>query len=153
MSDNGASPAEDLGLAAHMETASARRRKVLDELRELHDAEQVIVEGLTRQVTEAKTRRDGYKRALDGLGGVRPAARAAAKGSGRLYRPGDEYLNELLETLRDSTTALSQTQLKDRVSFSSETLSRALKTLRSEDKIRVASRSGTSNLYAAMPDA
>lgn len=152
MSDNGVGPAEDLGLAAHIETASAKRRDVLSTLRELHDTEQAIVEGLTRQVTEAKARRDGYKRAIDGLGGPKPKP-AAKPSSGRVYRPGDEYLTELLETLRGSEEPLTQAQIKERVSFSSETLSRALKTLRSEDRVRVASRDGVSNRYALMPDA
>lgn len=152
MSDNGASPAEDIGLAAHIETTAAKRRQVVGELRELHDAEQAIVEGLTRQVGEAKARRDGYKRALDGIGGAAEKAKPRRQ-PGRVYRPGDEYLSQLVEILRNSPEPLSQAQLAELVDFSSETLGRALTTLRNEDKVRVAARHGLRNLYGLMPDA
>lgn len=157
---NGHHPPQVDAWAAHAAAVEERLEHERVELRELLAAEDGMREQLDELAAASRERSQRLTKALDALDG-----RWAGRGGGpkppkpdadrpRVYRPKAKYLDELLQLLRDSDEPLSHSVIGQRVSFSSETLTRAIRVLREEEKIRLAGTTSTGGkLYALMPEA
>lgn len=157
MDTNGAGPSvASQDLQAHLASAQDKTRRLTSDLRGLLAEEEMVVQELTREMEAARKRRDHLRRALDHLTGEtrkfgRPPKNAEPQ---RDSRPRPATMHELLGILIKAEKPLTHTELTDRSSVSTETVTRALRYLREEEKVRVAGKPGQrGQTYLAMPDA
>lgn len=145
-----------------LERARHSREQVADSVRTLLEDEERNYQALSDQVDVARQRVDHLRKALSHLvaepsrtAPAKAPAQARQRADGTVFRPRQEYLDELVEALRAAGGALTSEQILGRVSFSHDVVRRAITVLREEERVRLAGRAGKTgraHLYALMPE-
>jgi hypothetical protein len=147
----------ELTLEQHVARAQGTRQRLTDELRDLVAEEQLIYDDLKAKADEAKSRRDGYQRALDHIQGAsKVAAAKPAKRPKGDWRPSEDKVEMVWQAFREawqqSPQPLSHTALGKQLPMGSDTLRKAFDVLRERELIRVAGTArGGGKLWAPMP--
>jgi CHASE3 domain sensor protein len=145
-----------------LKRARATREQVVGSVRTLLEDEERKYQRLRDQVEEARQRMDHLRKALDHLlaepGQAAPAkakvqTQPRQRADGTVFRPRQQYLDQVVEALRDGP--LTNAQILERVSFSHDVVRRAIAVLREEERVRRAGRTGKTgraHVYALMPE-
>jgi hypothetical protein len=148
----------ELTLEQHLARAQGTRQRLTDELRDLVAEEQLIYDDLKAKADEAKSRRDGYQRALDHIQGASKVATAAkpAKRAKGDWSPGEDKVEMVWQAFRAewqrSPQPLSHTALGKLLPMSPDTVRKVFDVLRERELIRVAATGrGGGKLWAPMP--
>jgi hypothetical protein len=148
----------ELTLEQHVARAQGTRQRLTDELRDLVAEEQAIYDDLKTQADAAKSRRDGYQRALDHIQGASKVAavKPAKRSKGDDWRPSDEKVDIVWQAFREAwrqnPKPLTHTALGKQLPMGPDTLRKAFDVLRERELIRVAGTArGGGKLWALMP--
>lgn len=166
MDGNGATAGPGVGplptgsLQKHVAHAQDARTRLISDLRSLLTEEQLVAARLAEQLAESRQRADRTRKALEQLSGepTPMAKRVPRKSEKRTYRPKQANMEAVLALLQDAEQPLSTTQLEQGSGLSVETIHRALKYLRAEQKVRLVESGkrgsrGHGAVYAPMPEA
>lgn len=155
MESNGTTP--ELSVEEHVARARVTRERVIAELRDLLTDEQRIHDDLAEQLAAARTRRDGYQRALRELTGEPKRATTSKPKSSKdgSWVISDKKIATVWESVRHRTDTFTAANVAEGTpGLSPESARRALHVLRERELLRAAGTGrGGGTLLAVMPGA